>query len=218
MSRTWVFWALVAIVVAMFATGPRQGFNSTCINDQCYISASASALALVMSMVLTAFAIFYPQAPQTSAYGPPVSIVEGFSAFFIDFFIVMAATAPIATLPLLFAEANATGNFRWAFERDFARPTDAVLAFPSVLTIFAILYVYFYVHPAIGRQTVGQYIMGFRVEGVPGIGKKPAFGLNVLLGYIGLCVWPASVYLALNREDKAFWWNLRTGTQVVRVV
>lgn len=218
MSRTWVFWALVAIVVAMFATGPRQGFNSSCINDQCYMSASTSALALAMSMVLTAFAIFYPQAPQTSVYGPPVSIVERFSAFFIDFFVVMAAIVPTATLPVLFAEANATGIFRWAFERDFARPTDAALAFPSVLTIIALLYAYFYIHPVIGRQTVGQYIMGFRVEGVPGIGKKPAVGLSVLLGYIGLCVWPVSVYLALNRKDKAFWWNLRTGTQVVRVV
>lgn len=201
----------------MFATGPKQGFNSTCINDHCYVSAAASPLALVMSIVLMAFAAFYRQAPQTSAYGPPVSIVEGFSAFFIDFFVVMAAIVPISTLPLLFAEANATGNFRWAFERDFARPTDAVMALPSALTIFAFLYAYFYVHPVIGRQTVGQYIMGFRVEGVPGIGKKPAFGLNVLLGYIGLCLWPVSVYLALNRKDKAFWWNLRTGTQIVRV-
>ena len=218
MSRTWVFWVLVAIVVAMFATGPRQGFNSTCINDHCYMSASTSPQALVVSIFLTAFVVFYPQAPQTSAYGQPVSIVEGFSAFFIDFFIGLAAIAPIATLPILLAEADATGNFRWAFEREFARPSDAALALPGVLAIFGFLYAYFYIHPVIGRQTVGQYVMGFRVEAIPGVGKKPAFGLNVFLGYIGLAMWPVSIYLALSRQDKAFWWNLRTRTQVVRVV
>lgn len=218
MSRTWVFCALVAIFVAMFSTAPHQGFNSTCINDQCYMSASASLPALIASVVLVAFVTFYPQEVGTPMHVEPIKIWEGFAAFFIDFLVVLSATSPIATLPILLAEADATGSFQWSFERDFSRPTDASLAFPGVLAMFAVLFAYFYIHPAIGRQTVGQFLLGFRVEGVPGVGKRPAFALNVLLGYIGLCAWPISLYLAANRRDKAFWWNLRTRTRVVRVV
>lgn len=218
MRRTLVFCALVAILVAEFATAPQHGFNSTCINDRCYMSASTSFLALVASAVFAAFVIFYPQEAGTPIHVEPIKIWEGFAAFFIDFLVVLSATSPIATLPILLAEADATGIFQWRFERDFSRPTDAALAVPGVLSGFAVFFAYFYIHPAIGRQTVGQYLLGFRVEGVPGSDNKPDFALNVLLGYIGLCVWPVSVYLAANRQDKAYWWNLRTRTRVVRVV
>lgn len=218
MSRTLVFCALVAILVALFATAPHQGFNSTCVNDQCFMSASTSLMGLVSSGVLVAFVVLYPQETGTPLHIDPIKIGERFAAFFIDFLVVLAATSPIATLPILLAEAEATGNFQWSFERDFSRPTDGALTFPGVLSMFAALFAYFYIHPAIGRQTVGQYLLGFRVEGVPGTGKKPAFGLNVLFGYIGLCAWPVSVYLAAKRRDKAFWWNLRSRTRLVRIV
>lgn len=218
MSRTWVFCVLAAMLVAVFSISPHQGLNSTCINDHCYVSASASLLALIASPIMTAFVIFYPQEATTGVRVEPVKIWERFVAFVIDFLVVVSTASPIAALPILLAEARATGHFQWSFERDFLRPSDLALVFPAVLSMFVALFAYFYIHPVIGRQTVGQYLLGLRVEGVPGTGRKPAFALNVLLGYIGLCAWPISVYLAAKRQDKAFWWNLRTRTRVIRVV
>lgn len=217
MSRTLVFCALVAILVALLATAPHQGFSSTCVNDQCFMSASTSLMGLVASGIMVAVGVLYPQKMGTPMHIEPIKIWERFAAFFIDFLAVLAATTPIATLPILLAEADATGSFQWSFERDFSRLSDGALAILGVLSMFAALFAYFYIHSAISRQTIGQYLLGFRVEGVPGTGKKPAFGLNVLLGYIGLCAWPVSVYLAAKRQDKAFWWNLRSRTRLVRV-
>lgn len=218
MSRTLVFCALVAILVASFAADPLQGFNSTCVNDRCFVYASTSPMGLISSGALIAFVTLYRQKAGAPMHLDPIKIWERSAAFFIDFFVVGSATSPIATLPILLTEADATGHFRWSFERDFSRAADSTLLVPAVLSMFAALFAYFYIHALIGRRTVGQYLFGFRVEGVPRTGKKPAFGLNLLLGYIGLCAWPVSVYLAAKRQDKAFWWNLRTRTQLVRVV
>ncbi len=217
MSRTWVFCALAAILVAVLATGP-QGFNATCVNTHCYISASTSLVGLIASFLLAVLISLYRQKIGTPAPVEPVKIWERFVAFFADCFVVVAIISPVTTLPILLAEASATGSFQWSFERDFSRSTDAALAGPGILLMFAGLFAYFYVHPLIARQTVGQYLLGFRVEGVPGSGKAPAFGLNVFFSYIGLCMWPVSVYLAAKRQDKAFWWNLRTHTRLIRVI
>ncbi|MES1156859.1 MAG: RDD family protein [Alphaproteobacteria bacterium] len=217
MRRIWVFAALAAILIVNFGASPHEGFNSTCVNDQCYMSASSSLVSLIASAILAVFTVFYPQKAGESERTEPVKIKERFAAFLIDFFIVISAGGPVATLPILLTEAKAVGRFQWSFERDFSRPTDYVLAVPGVFFMFGLLFVYFYVHLLIGRQTVGQYLLGYRVEGAPSVeGKKPAWGLSVLLGYVGLCVWPISVYLAAKREDKAFWWNLQTDTRLVR--
>lgn len=216
LTRKLVFCALVAILVALFAAVPHQGFSFACSSNQCSMSASTSMMGLVAPGILIAFIVFHPQETGTPKHVEPIKIWERFTAFLIDLLVVFSVSVPIATLPILLAEAGATGNFQWSFERDFSRPTDAALAFPGVLWMFVALVGYFYIHPVIGRQTIGQYLLGFRVEAVPGAGKKPSFGLNILLGYIGLCVWPVSLYLAAKRQDKTCWWNLRTRTRLVR--
>lgn len=218
MNRTLVGCALVAILVMSLASGPQQGINSSCINAQCSVHASTSLIGLLASAAMMIFVVWYPQKAGTPASFPPVTISERFAAFFVDFLTVLLAVTPMATLPLLLSEADATGSFRFSFERDFSRPADATFAFLGSVFVFMGLFAYFYIHAVTGRQTVGQYLLGYRVVGFPGSSDKPAFGLNVLLGFFGLCAWPVSVYFAAKRQDKAFWWNLRTRTQLVRLV
>jgi len=144
-----------------------------------------------------------------------VRIWERFAAFCIDYLIVFVISLTFSILPALLIESMTTGSFQWSFYRDFLRPTDWLFV-PAFLMIVAILFAYFYIHPVIGWGTIGQRIFGYRLEAVAGSAKHP-FGYNIFLAFVGLCAWPISLYLAAKREDKAFWWNLRTGIRAVRV-
>jgi hypothetical protein len=118
-------------------------------------------------------------------------------------------------MPLLIAEGHFTREFHWAFERRFTRPTDGVFLLPGAFSGFLLLLVYFYWHPRAGRQTVGQYVLSYRVLAAEA--AKPKYGLRALLAFIGLCIWPVSLVLALLTPGKVFWWDKATNSRVVRV-
>ena len=111
----------------------------------------------------------------------------------------MAIVAPIGALPTLIAEYHFTGTFQWAFEREFERPPDTILILPVALGIFVAMFFYFYLHPKRNRQTLGQYVLGYRVIAA----RQPlgaSYGVRALLSFVGLCAWPISVILALRDE------------------
>jgi len=155
MSRPWVFIVFATLMVVMFSTQSSHGSTTTCVNDSCYMGASTSFAGVIGSALLAMFVGNYPQQAGVAIADEPVRLWERGVAFFIDFWAVLAAMSPLTTIPLLLAEAHATGAFRWAFERDFARPTDFALAMPGVFGSFAVLFGYFYIHPKIGRATLG---------------------------------------------------------------
>lgn len=214
MGRLWVFAVLVALLVAQFATSSQHGFQANCVNDHCYVVAATSQVGLIASAVLAAFLILYPQLRPEVEHTEPVKLWKRGVAFYIDFFVALSIAAPIATLPLLLEEGKITGTFQWHFERDFARPTDAALAIPAILGMFVVLFLYFYLHLQLKRQTIGQYLMGFRVEPEPGTDAN-AFNV-VLLSWIGMCMWPFALYGAAKHPQKLFWWNEQTHTRVVQ--
>ena len=78
------------------------------------------------------------------------------------------------------------------------------------------MFFFFSPPPKRGRQTLGQYVLGYRVIS-SGNADVPTYGRRALLSFVGLCAWPLSVVLALRRKRKAFWWDAATGSQVVRV-
>lgn len=214
MGRLWVFVALVAILVPQFATSSQHGFQENCVNDQCYVVAATSQVGLIASGVLAAFLVLYPQIRSEAAHTAPGKLWKRGIALYVDFFVVLSIVAPAATLPLLLEEGRITGTFQWHFERDFARPSDTALAVPTILGMFVALFAYFYVHLRVGRQTIGQYIMGFRIESEPDA-KMNAFKL-VSLSWIGMCMWPFALYGAAKHPKKLFWWNVQTKTRVVQ--
>lgn len=135
----------------------------------------------------------------------------------IDFAVVLSVLIPISTLPILIAEASYTGNFAWSFERDYTRDTDFIITTPIMFIVFIALFFYHFLHVKHRKQTIGQYISGFVVEGKAGPGSRPAFGLRTFLAYLGICMWPFSIHYALKRDDKAFWWENATDTKATRV-
>jgi len=132
--------------------------------------------------------------------------------------VVSIVLAPIYAMAIWLFEA--TRNAQWSADlgaiRSGAAQSEVFAIGLKILAVF-LAFAYFYVHAITGRQTVGQYIQGYRVGVDPDADSKPAFGLNLLLGFIGLCAWPVSLYLSIVRPDKAVWWNQRSHIKVVRV-
>jgi len=162
--------------------------------------------------------VFYRQSASTVDSSKVVGVWRRFGAFFLDFALVLLIVSPVAALPLLVAEASYTNTFHWSFHRHFARPTDVMYLMPSIGAALLALFFYFYQHALVGRQTIGQYVLAYKVTKSAGAARAPNWALRVILSFCGLCMWPISVVLALLNPQKNFWWDSVTGSSVVRVL
>jgi hypothetical protein len=216
MGRLWVL-ALFGAALVVLALAP-YGSTATvqCVNAVCRTEVATSPVALAVSLGLLLFIGLYPQKQGERWPGVSVSVWERAAAFLIDSWTVLLIFSPFLALTLILVEADATGEFRWTFAREYSRPEDAILI-PGVLGVQLTLFLYFFLHGRAERPTIGQYTLGLRLEGVPGAGERPRYLLHVALATVGLCLWPISVYLALRRSDRAFWWNGPARTRVVRL-
>jgi len=171
---------------------------------------------LIVALALLVLLFTYPRLDHPTDDRKVVGVLRRLGAFFLDFALIMVIAAPIGAIPTLLAEYHYTGTFQWSFVRDFERPTDTALILPVAIGIFVAMYFYFSLHPKGNRQTVGQYVLGYRVVASGGT-LSPSYGHRALLSFIGLCMWPVSVVMALRNERKAFWWDAASRTKVVRV-
>ena len=206
---------LILYFVSSYSAEGSLGATSVCENGKCYTAASASLVSMALSVMIGLFALFCPRQKIFANPTKPVGIFQRAGAFILDFMVVLAVCTPLFTLPILFFEAHATGSFAWSFERDFARATDALAVAPGLLIAQISLVAYYYFHAARTRQTIGQYILGYKVD--PVIGSEPNYLKRTIYAVIGMCVWPVSIFLAAQRLDKAFWWDRASNTKVIRV-
>ena len=206
---------LTLLFVSTNSANGHVGVSSVCENNNCFTVASASLISLMLGLFMGMFALLCPRQDMIANPAKPVGIFQRLGAFLLDFIAVIVAFSPILTLPILYLEAQATGTFVWSFSREFVRPTDVIAILPGILLAQFSLIIYFYLHAAKNRQTIGQYILGYRV--LPVIGSQPKYASRSFYAVIGMCMWPISTYMAARRLDKAFWWDRASGTKVQRV-
>lgn len=206
---------IAAFMLSSGASGGSIGVLSECVNGACVVAASSSVLSTIIAGVLSLFLVF-PQREMVPDLSKVVQVWHRFGAFFLDFMLVALIVSPVATLPILIAEANYSGAFVWSFQRDFSRPTDFMFVVPGVFILFLALFFYFYLHARSYRATIGQYIFGFRIR-PDGGDDVPKYGMRIVLSFVGLCVWPVSGILALCHPSKAFWWDSASATRAIRV-
>lgn len=201
------------LVISSLASPEILGAQSKCVNSECLVGAGSSPITLTIGLALLVFLFVCRQHEYLADSQKVVGIFRRFGAFLLDFALVMAIAAPIGAIPSLLAEYHYTGTFRWSFVREFGRPTDVALILPVAIGVFVAMFLYFSLHPKKGRQTFGQYVLGYRVVAADG-SIQPGYGKRALLSFIGLCAWPISVILALRTAQKAFWWDAASGTKV----
>lgn len=207
--------ALALIAMNWVAADP-LGARLQCRDSRCSVSAASSWGSVVVAMFMGAFLGLYRPRAESPDPSMVVGVWRRLGAFVVDFASVLMVMVPLAAVPVLVAEAHYTAAFNWSFSRDFARPTDTVYIVSGTLVCFLALFLYFYLHARVGRPTAGQFVFGYRVT--PVAGAIPAYGLRVVLSFIGMCVWPVSLVLALRLPGRTCWWDTATGTTATRVV
>jgi hypothetical protein len=214
------FLVLTVVVIAFITSGwashGHVGVSSQCRNATCLVSASSSLTSIILALGLLAFLLLYRQREYAPDRQTIVGVWRRIGAFLIDFWLVLLIMSPLAALPVLISEASYTGSFEWSFARGYSRPSDSLYLLPAVFATFAALFLYHHQHGRSSRPTIGQYILGYRIA--PLAGCEPRYARRVLLSFVGLCVWPISVILALREPDKAFWWDTASRTKAERVV
>jgi hypothetical protein len=219
MSRISVFILVLAVAcLSTYASGGSVQLTSTCENSKCLVKASSSLVSVLLSIGLGLFLVFYRQQKNGLDQSKIVGVWRRFASFILDFMTVLMVITPLSALPILIAEGVYTGRFQWSFDRDFSRSTDTTYLMPGLILAFIVLYYYFYKHARLNRQTVGQYILGYSVTIGSELDGEPKHVMRVLLSFVGLCIWPISVILALLNREKVFWWDKVTNTRVFRVL
>lgn len=216
MNRFLVFILVVGFFYICSAfSGGKLTASSECVNHDCVVSAAASPASIVGALILLVFVSFYRQAPFEKS-PIAVGVWRRFGAFFLDYALTLFILSPVYTLPILIGEASHVGNFSWSFEREFSRPSDTAFLLPGIFATFVGILFYFYIHLRMSRQTVGQYVFGYRIVDGSLKNGSPAYVKRVLLAPIGLCAWPVSVIFALRNPTKAFWWDIVSNTFAVK--
>lgn len=206
---------LIAVFAVQFATSSYLGFSASCVNDDCHTIAGSSLWAMVGAIALCLLVALYPRPTPPEPDDERPGVIRRLIALQIDFFTLAAAGGAVAAVPLLVTEANIVGEFRWAFARDFVRPTDAALSAPVVLALFAIIYLYFVLHARASLPTIGQFLMALRLR--PLGSTVPNYWLYFLAMAASSGFWPVWIVLALMREDKMFWWNVSFKIKVSKI-
>ncbi len=217
MNRLFVFLIAIGLHIGItYNAGSHVGVTSQCINEQCFVSASTSIISIIFGIGLIIYAIKFPRA-ETTVTETNAGFWRRFSAFLIDFIALLTALASVVALPTIFAEYLHTNTFSWSFQRDYSRRSDLLLIIPSVLIMMTGLIYYFYKFTLSSKQTLGQYILGYRVITTDGNMNKQIARKRVTLSIIGLALWPIAVIHGLIKK-KRFWWDSGSHSQAVRIV
>ncbi|MAP95293.1 MAG: hypothetical protein CMK07_10120 [Ponticaulis sp.] len=172
-----------------------------------------NVLATVLALPLAAAFLLFPQ-KRCRTTEKPVLVWRRFLAFFID----SAAVLPVIVVPNLLLELSIealhTGEFLWVVERDFARPTDAIVFVAAMVALFG-MFCYFWLIPRSGNATIGQFVLGYQIKAADG--GRANFAYRTLSAFAAFCVWPVTLFLA--RKDRVggeYWWDRCSGTEAVR--
>lgn len=201
----WLFrvLALVCLIGLIYlgSMAPGAGFRVSCVNGNCIAAASTSWVLSALAPVALGLIILLPRplAAHLQASGKRAGYWRRFVALLLDYSLLGAVFAPLALIPLLL-EWHATGEFSWSFYREFARPTDWA-TLPVVLALFAIIYFYYDRASRAGRQTVGQFILGYRVSLSHRNWRTPIGAAYGLFAYLGIM--PRFMVRFVQRANRA---------------
>ena len=214
MNRAYFFILVVLFgtLISYFADGS-IGVSQKCFNDECFLRASTSILSIIFSVIFSICLFFIPRKKFTYNSELIVRSRRRISAFIIDFVILLVCATPISALPMILMEYSYTDNLAWSFQRDFVRSTDSSIMFPTMLFIFTLLFYYFYKHLMLNKQTVGQYVLGYRIKFKDDVIDKSSVIFRLIYSYFGLCIWPLSWIFAMF-NDRVYWWDKTSNTSV----
>lgn len=216
----WVFLALLVLIFYFdnlekpVIIGSALSFS----DGKYYFAAGTSPGALLESFLIIVSYLFFINS-QPDAIGSSVrGIFRRFAAFWLDFLLVVAATAPVFGILPTVTEWLRTGVFAWNFERTESAPGDAFLAFGDLLPMLAAIAFYF-AWPLMRRMpTPGTCIMGYQIiaddeQPLPLVTalKRTAFG------FIAACSFWRAFGGERDPEQGKIWLDKKFATRAVKL-
>lgn len=211
MKRLQLFGALIAAIFISSRMVPQgSGVTVTCVNELCRVAASSSSLGLILGPFL--FCVFHilPRKPVEADTELSVGLLRRLMALYLDIFLVLLLVSSMMAMPMLWMEASYTGAFQWSFLRETLRDTDFLISSISVGAGFVSIILYQYICLAIGSPTAGQYMMGYRIASISTDWDFTRLIRRFCWAVLTLSVWPVAVVYALQRKDKAMWFDLKS--------
>jgi hypothetical protein len=190
------------ILIAMVWASGGGSVSGQRYNNDYIVRASLSPITLIGAICLGLLTFLFRSKKQPLPYIPRVPLWRRYISLCVDSVIAMAIVGPFDILLILLVESLYTGKFSWQFERIGARGYD--MSIPILCGFLTMGWFLFYLsYPIVrGRQTIGHFIMGYRIANkrTP-VSLAKAMWHNVL-GFLVLCVWVISVPLAACDSKK----------------
>ena len=175
----------------------------------CIVSVSFAPYGLILFPILFLIALRWPRREIEVLENSRVGIIRRYFALNVDVFVGMLAVLPFICMLALFLEFFVTGQWVWSFERETFRSTDIV----SVAGIFVGFYgIYYYIkwHFQHGKQTLGQYLLGFQL--LPA-GENPMLSVRYFVALVNGAWWPTWPWTIFRRKQD-YWWDTASQTKV----
>jgi uncharacterized RDD family membrane protein YckC len=206
--------------LALLFLSPKQpiGYSSYQAGDKATVAAGSAPWALLLGAIAVLAFMTIMKRPKTVASGKPAGLLRRFSAFLIDFSLLITTFGSISGLLLVYIESRRTGAFLWYFQRDYAVPMEIELRLVLFCLTLVPMILYLAYPPTCGKQTIGHYFMSIMVvsDGPGKLSLKTALK-RVVFGFITLGLVWITAFCALRDPQRRMWHDKRTHSRVVFV-
>lgn len=162
-----------------------------------------------LGALFAVIAFLLPRAKPQIDLGRPVRIWRRGMALFIDWQVAgfsVAAVFGLSRLVLLSAGVPTVVN-------------DPLFTAVSISIAASAFFCYFWLHPKFGRATLGQYIMGYRIEHDPDPNIPPHHFLRTVFATFAACSWHLWGWFVKYEDTQQgrYWWDKLGQTRAVFV-
>ena len=130
---------------------------------------------LFAGLALAAFMFGYVPEGDLVETGEPVRLWRRFAAFLADMVALFLVLHPLLSMIHVAA---------------------------AILAGVALVFSYFWLHPVVGRATLGQYLLGYRIVPAGGVNGEPEYAHRTLSAFFALCQFPVT-FISASQDDSA---------------
>ncbi|MDP3460032.1 MAG: RDD family protein [Hyphomonas sp.] len=166
----------------------------------------------VLGVLFAIIAFLLPRAKPQHGLDRPVRIWRRATALVIDWYIAgfsILAAYGLGGIALSWIRPEAAGNL----------PLHPLLTAAMITIGVSAFFSYFWLHPKFGRATLGQYILGYRIESDPDPNIPPHHFVRTVMATVAACSWHLWVWFVNDRTTPpgTYWWDRIGQTRAVFV-
>ncbi|MEQ9505417.1 MAG: RDD family protein [Hyphomonas sp.] len=165
-----------------------------------------------LGILFAIIAFVFPRAKPQEGLNRPVLIWRRAFALYLDWCVALFGLAAVLGLGRI-AIVNV-----WP-ETASSSYVHPMMTIASITLVFSALFSYFWLHPKLGRATLGQYIMGYRIESDPDPNIPPHHFVRTVFAMLAACSWHLWGWFVKYEDTQKgnYWWDRIGQTRAVFV-